>query len=511
MAGLRTSLEKLQALDNDYTTIDSKLDALQAVLDIQDLPSPDPSRVELSVDSPSHSSRQGRSSFALRWLCNRLKTSSEARSHPKTWSLLTRITLDLPQSTVSKLLLPFKIADIVLETLIESFPVTTEKIFNPIQPGDDDEDDSSLRSPHNGVNGYMDRSSEEMGHRKRKRREDKQSGLQTKKLRSTYSEDISKASPMQQSSQSLLLYSLASFLYNAEKSLCQVSHSSALPLKTNPETASKILGMWMNALCLLEVHAYISQDDDTFVSLLTPVLSIWQNRTRSQISQDEPMVLARNVLVPATLLLALIERESRKPPQSNHTHGALSSARIVSLLEALLARHVFVPARVAFHDTVDANKSSSMNLGHLLDPSKHYPIHLTGTAQPGPMPEMIPTLFSIAIRCTPRSTTKRRLAEQPWLEKVFTSLVECLPLAGDHEGQSKQTVAITQLVNLLQIAKRHRVKLGQKTLKEMAISYSGTFPGLMQLSSVPRRCVAVPGKAVECSCSTEHCLDRASG
>lgn len=454
----RTSLEKLQAIDKDYSTFDSQLKALKNILGItSDLSNPW-SYTSIPVDALPKRRAQGRASFALRWLLNKLQSISDARLLPESWTVLCVIVVTLSPHTSTKLLLSARFIDTVGKTLQDAFPSIGAAELQVVNAGNVD-----LPSR----DGPGSQSEEGMGNRrerKRKRTGDTTSASRIKRRRSS---DCSAQHVVDLPPAILLIDALSFCLKHVGDTSIQNTFTRS-PLKTDAEAASKILGIWIIALGEHKIRpSPFAQEDAS--SLLDPVMRIWQCRASSASPSEEATLFSKDVLLPASRLLSSLYKASsyRHSQQRQIDHNAA----LVDI-ERLIARHIFLPARATFQES--AASTSAVSLRTLLDPIKK--LHSKIDAhEDSSRHDFLHVLFSIAIRCSPRSSTRKMLSEQPWLEHVFEVLMRTLPKSGPGRHLEK----------LLAIAKRYEVKFSREFLRSLVSDYGSKLASPLSFSNHP--------------------------
>lgn len=260
-------------------------------------------------------------------------------------------------------------------------------------------------------------------------------------------------------------------------------------LRTDSVHAASMLKNWVMAIERLLVLAPTSSGDQHLAEIvdLSLVTDIWELRTVA--ADDEAGSSADDFsaecLVPVlTLLDALGALRSVHPDQI--IISAIDRANRV--LERLLARHLFAPARAAFQ--ADADKTADGTSKHqeaTLLVSNLAPLRarLLQAAQIEDEGEAVPAeltalsgassqLLDLAIRISPSNTPKSKLAEKPWIEAVVVALLECAgcSLASPPEFVTPRT-AIELLVGAIGILQAHHVSLRSNILKDLFWYYSG--------------------------------------
>lgn len=445
MVAPRTSLEKLQALDKEYKTLDEQLNALRNILHIRELPTGRSICHWDATSSLPERLSQGRASFSLRWLLNKMRSSSSMRTAPNAWIMLTIICHMLPAHAASRLLVAAGFSAIVQQAILSLATDRDERgTANPSK--------SSTTAVAMSVDNDSD-NAEGKEKRKRKRHEVAPPARLAKRRRSD--ESITKTRSLPDlSSQASLTYAVATCAGHVSRLSVSVTHVIP-PLKTDIESASKILGATMTAFTRLFNQGHVTIEECN--SLMSPFIEMWEQYTVSDPNSKICSQFAENALLPTCNLLASV--------QQANDHGSSGNDRaLASQLERLIAKHVFVPARSAFHQIQSTSiefASSTSRLKELLNISL-IGVPTSSDEQAVNTGNTMPLLFSIAIRCTSRSSMKRRLAEDPWLEEVFTILMDNI---------ASQWIDLAD--ELLVLAKHHHIKLGRKVLLRTVSHFCG--------------------------------------
>lgn len=154
-----------------------------------------------------------------------------------------------------------------------------------------------------------------------------------------------------------------------------------------------------------------------------------------------------------------------------------------SIVERLLAKHLFVPAKAAFHGLnqpdrsgiAKASKNGQNTLAALLNPIQST---LQKALSSGDVESIVArsivSLFELGIKLVSLSTPKKRLAESHWLELLFLSLAACLGFSvteADLTASDKHPVSYLQ--TMLKIASQYKLFFKRKTLEVLLSRYSG--------------------------------------
>ncbi|KAK4952667.1 hypothetical protein LTR10_009473 [Elasticomyces elasticus] len=229
--------------------------------------------------------------------------------------------------------------------------------------------------------------------------------------------------------------------------------------------AANFLGVWLSATqgALPAAPEVMSSNKDF---LLRPAFRVWALRKQRN---EENEAFARESLVPAASLLAIftqsaVAQSAKRKRQHNDEAGSVESRQT---LETLLARHVFLPARLALieatmrqrsHVKKTASQTRESSIGERL-------AALKSSISSGKLESsVLPPLLDVALRCAPAINQLQRTKEQPWIENVFAALLDCMI----DEGKLKDEV----LGDMLSVVGK-RASLAKETLLRLTASYSG--------------------------------------
>ena len=153
------------------------------------------------------------------------------------------------------------------------------------------------------------------------------------------------------------------------------------------------------------------------------------------------------------------------------------------IVERLLAKHLFIPAKAAFHrakqpdrsGVAAASEDGQTNLVALLTPIL---LLLQKALSQGDVGSVVARsivfLFELGIKLVPLSTPKKRLTESPWLEYLFLSLSACLGFdVSQADPIALGTHPVSYLQTMLKTASRYKLSFNRKTLKVLLSRYSG--------------------------------------
>lgn len=366
----RPSLERLKALDSLPTLSRQLTEAKQLC---------------------NHS---GRADMILKWLLAKLKTSTEARCEPETWTLLSLTFRPQPASRIASLVASNDLLACGQEVL-------------------------NLESP----------------------------------------------------SKDLILAMGQSFNLLFEMASSPMGASLQAALSVGSVKAASFAGDFFRCIYHALRTGLIELLDVPRHGLLDPALGVWASRKQSQ--QDDSS-FATHCLVPAAYLYTQLSTNELTMNGKRKREGTLGQrpTDYKRTLESLLAKNIFLPARFAFLQTTGSTYSSSTSqpqsdgttstLDDRLSVLKEAMIPENADDQ-APGHQLVPSLLDIALRCTPALNSRQRLKERPWVETVFSALVDCLNVPG---GDSRSRKA---LIEMLDVVKK-RGSLSTQSLQSLAES-----------------------------------------
>ncbi len=235
--------------------------------------------------------------------------------------------------------------------------------------------------------------------------------------------------------------------------------------------AACFLNVWIQSALTLLGIALIEHDAGN--EFLRPGVELWNLRKRSV---DENDLFASNCLLSILRLLPILnhyehprqqkrKRESDQSPQQSYKQ----------ILESMLARHVFLPARTAFFKARDATETKARReigsqeptfvLRSMLGPLRDGVARENGLR--GHQLVALPRLLDVAIRCTPMTTPKQRMREKPWIDAVFQALQEC---GGDSDSNDEIRQALRDMLSSI---KESQAPLSTAVLGSVIEGHSG--------------------------------------
>ncbi|KAK5683455.1 hypothetical protein LTS10_004988 [Elasticomyces elasticus] len=230
--------------------------------------------------------------------------------------------------------------------------------------------------------------------------------------------------------------------------------------------AANFLGAWLSATqSALPAAPESTNPNKDF--LLRPAFRVWALRKQRN---DENEAFATECLVPAASLLEIFTQTSvaHSAKRKRQQNDAPASVESTQTLETLLARHVFLPARLAL---IDANQRQRSHIKKTASQTRESSIGerlavLKSSISSGKLESsVLPPLLDVALRCAPAINHLQRTKEQPWIENVFAALLDCMI----DEGRLKDKAVLGDMLSVI----GKRASLAKETLLRLAGSYSG--------------------------------------
>lgn len=417
----------MQAVNDKFSDLDGQVNEVARIIGL-------PSAWREIEDEESRSSLlrsvvRARAEWVLRWLLEKLKNEAEvgieARRNTAVWLLLDWMIQTLPVSRSAPHLRDASFTTVLERTLLENFD---SNISVQSEPTDGDEHMRDVSESSETVQEGPSPS------RKRKRGtavsppskratvEIRQPGLLFGTIRKTLSSIIS----------------LAGATSNAHDTT--QAELMKMVLRTESAQASRILRFWLMAVDkLLILKLSTSTPVPSFKSLLdlSLVSEVWELRVVGPTDEtgSSSEEFTTECLVPTLVLVETVKR-TRSSDQGQELHRSIDAA--LQLLDKLLARHLLAPSRAAFFAETDVKSSPAsyrtaaqltitleplhaklLQAAQMEDEGQAIPKHLRSLF------DSVAHLLDLAFRASPAKTPKTRLAERPWVQAVFVSIVEC--------------------------------------------------------------------------------------
>ncbi|GAB7350405.1 hypothetical protein MBLNU459_g1021t1 [Dothideomycetes sp. NU459] len=457
------SLQRLLALDKTFDTLDQRVEEAARILGISLVTARECPETYTSAASPASAQHGARHEFVLRWLLDKIRTQPNAHASRPAWTLLRcLVQLSTPASLVKALGgLPF--TPTLVDALEKTFPGDPLPSSN-VASLETADDENALPS---GTPSQVE-STTVLSTKKRKRSAENKGDATgppgmlpdamenhgtildiSAILRVFVKTSTSRASAATQA----LHYQVQSILGLNMRDLVRLIKHWLIAL-IPPATAS---GLFQSAAWLKFVN-----------HSLTILLDVWALQPALQNSDKDALseAFCRNCLWSATSLLASLQ--STKLSDGEHAGAVL-------ILERIIAQQVFVPARAAFIDKREVLQTPLRKRAHPDHPNLEeliQPLRLDTTLA-NPQAEKaysemlrvaVPALLDIAVRCTPASTPKSRIAEGPWVNSLFTCLAGLLGKNEEHHDTHVREQGNAAYVDMLAIVKSRGLSLEKDTL-----------------------------------------------
>jgi hypothetical protein len=230
-------------------------------------------------------------------------------------------------------------------------------------------------------------------------------------------------------------------------------------LSVEASAAGTFASAWMRQFLLLTGDECSREYTFSHHSVLELAIRVWDLRKPAG---DENQVFATQCLLPVSQLVVLLGQSAQSSQSRKRKIGGTDE--VVTLkrcLESLIAKHVFLPARTAFF----AKENQQASRKHTL-PSDEPALAdrlsaLNNVEQEQKTLEVRPTLLDIALRCSPSLNPRQRFREIPWVEQIFTALLdtcETLDTVESHE----------MMRSMLRALREHQPLLSTRYLTEFA-------------------------------------------
>jgi hypothetical protein len=440
------SLQRLLALDKSYSTLDSQLDEAAAVLHLpSDWGSEKPNTE--SLDPADSRISVPRAEWLLKWILEKLKiqgaNGSEARSNARAWLFLRWLVETIPDPSI--MLRTSSILRIVEQALEERTPAGTGEHVDPFGLFDS----SHLSSPATKIDS-----------KKRKRDADGCHQSDGPRAEESFFQVVSQV--------------IGVLCQRSEKSSSQqlrFRHSDQIKsvLRTDSSQAGRLL-----RLCLEFIHA--SNFPPGRVGLLTfadmkPFLRIWHLRIipSTEDSKESANVFSTCCLISACKVIQAV----------SHPSNVLSHSEILTEVEKLVARHLFIPARARFFAALESSASlkSTLDLATLLGPLTTSIRPLFEEDSTNPLATLllksVHNLLDIGIRCSPLQSVKSKMKEAPWNQAMFAALSGSAGVQNDSSHKHNRHHTSQETENMLRVLSKHAIQLDQGDLERITLQHSG--------------------------------------
>ncbi|KAF2126571.1 hypothetical protein P153DRAFT_433697 [Dothidotthia symphoricarpi CBS 119687] len=477
--GLAPTRPRLQAVNQNFSDLNEQIRQVAHIIGL-----PDSWATVEDEGARSDMVRQlvrARAEWVLRWVLDKLKDEAEAghtaRANTTAWKLLDWMIHVLPVSRSAPHLRDAAFTTILERTLVEMVDKDAAVHSVPIS------DDVHMAD--------MSESSETVG-------DDSQPSRKRKRGAADSTSPSKRAAVA-----SIDLEQLFSVIATAVRSITGLAatHNKTddssqrelmkMVLRTESAQASRILKFWLTCVQKLAGVALSSglhaPNLDRYLDL-SLALEVWELRTVDSgdemgSSADE---FTTECLVPALTLLDALK--------STHNLEFIPSStrsinRTTQAIEKLLARHLLAPSRAAFFAETLAESAnpepSPLEAKQLADSLQPLRAKLLQAAQIEDAGEAVPAdvaclsnavshLLDLAIRASPSKTPRSRIAEKPWIQAVFVTLVECAgcSLKEPPEFVTSNT-AVTALGSAVRVLQIHNISIKSDVLKNIFWYHSG--------------------------------------
>ena len=454
-------MQRLLSLDKSFDDLEQRIQEAARILRLPNHESSAADLLEPAQFASVHSPHTARHEYVLRWLLEKLNKDPVARKSPLVWSTLLTTLGPLPSPIIAKLLPASNLLPSIVRTLAEIFP------GHHLLPADaapvlDQQENVSQKATKKRKRVVAD--AEEA--------QKKQSDRSTVHLSESQSIFLSIAALLR------LLLHRAQGPHTSAYAPVHNQIASILRLET-PQFAT-LLKHWLTALLQFCTSGSAPLLPSThFVSgalRLIWDLSSLQTSSQSGNADSFDALFCQECASPAALLLS---RLHDVVPDASGQAADLSSS--LQVLERLLAQNLFVPARTAFNATSHGRPASAKpsprrnqaGLTERLEPFRAQVVHLAAAAAADSASSRdtlrtaeraLSNLLDVALRCTPTSTPKQRIAEASWIDSLFTSLCHVLP---------ESTTSNPALARMLNVVLRRKLSLGSTITTKLISDWSG--------------------------------------
>ncbi|KAI9840616.1 MAG: hypothetical protein M1837_001512 [Sclerophora amabilis] len=452
---------------------------------------------EIVGEKPAHlegARFTGREEYILRWLLGKLQAADTegavARSLPKAWLLLLRLISAIPSAITARVLKGSKfiqIIDTAFKELLARQESRPDRDAHSLTR--DQESTSSSKSDSSTIQEEVVVPGPSNPPKKRKR-SDSSTGI---------AQGNSNRRQSRKGAGDLFIYilqvlnrivdlSIASHSKSESNSPADSSEYMRSVLRTDSETAARILGRALRLDFLatpeFDRHSMLFKPSDS-LALIKCTFVIWDQRSKAGDDNEHTLSnrhFAYHCLVPALLKIGA------------GRNGLISSSskplNKVEALEQLLARHIVLPAKMAFHrlegSHVMWNRSDSgSRYGELFEfflkplrlDNRREEEDSAATISPSYQAlESIVILFSTALRCSNSGVDATPTAQAGWHQALFLSLVESAGISTTI-GDPREIHALQDAVlsKLLQISLENHVSLDTDLLRTFVVNYSEIF------------------------------------
>jgi nucleolar pre-ribosomal-associated protein 2 len=414
----------------------------------------------------------------LRWILEKLKDSADngiqARANAKAWRLVDWMVKFLPRSRAAVQLREADFLSILERALQENF----------------DRDDALIPAP------VEQRMMEEESPEPKRNTEEDMKPSRKRKRPSAGAQTPSKRIALP----SLCLKTLFGAIFDVVNSIADraglLGRSDAaqrehmkMVLRTESSQAARILKGWVTAVNALLTMATVAESLLPAHLELTVALKIWELRAveagdPSGASSDP---FCAECLIPILILYNRIHEVTKGLLLEQGSTKRLQ--RTSEELEALLAGHIFAPARIAFFTKAvqsdgasESEPARTEQLSSNLTPLRAKILQAAEIQDAGtelvptyfvPLFRSIPQLLDIAVRMSPSRSPRNWITERPWIQAVFVVLAECVGCSLEPPKFSVPLFSIKAIGECLRVLRLNDVNIDSDILLQLFWFHSG--------------------------------------
>jgi hypothetical protein len=405
----------------------------------------------------------------LRWLLEKLQTEDgrrTSRTSPLTFVLLRRLLFFVPPSVSARLLNSNDFLDIIKDYLRETAAKMGDGLDESNQPTDSGSsvtlDDSQPIS------------------KKRKRTKNDYCDVSKSTTNPT---EVARNQQENLSSLGSLINEII-HLANSSNEIVDAVDSQHFKsvIRICTADAAELLSAWLH--CVLKLwqncgtSGKLDFNSDVIMKTHFAIIQIWCSRSL-EIDDDtgaSALSFSKTCLVPAVSIYARIRLDGALDGSQLHLEEMISS------LEQLLARHVFIPGRASFSTTSDKKKSKLSGtqnaLIDFLEPLRAEIVCLFTDDDHDSLRTLVailPSMLEQAIKLCPRSSPKQKIADASWIEYVIKSLSNCAgePIPFEESDSPQPPATLSPMRSMLQIVQKSKINLSTGFLESLLVGYGG--------------------------------------
>jgi len=441
-------------LDKTFDTLGQRVDEAARILNIRLEHYQQPALAAAVPKQRLDLLSYGRHEFVLRWILEKLKTQSEARSSAEAWSLTWHVVEDMSLASCVKVLVASGVMSSVRDALKERFS------------------SEGLSSPNNGV----PQESQESGKVSKK----------SKKRKSTSDTDVSGVSDDTENSIGLfaniamLVQVMVSKSGNSQTGQDTVlKHQMHAALRLDGEARTQMMKHWLLALvCIVGRPKNKHLSSSAFLSSnIFLLLDVWNLQALPTSAERDASVqsFCTECGWPLFLLLSYLRTEGDAHDSPDAVSPRLKDA--IEGLEHLFAAQVLMPARKAvLEPTSEPTRTTpSETSPRLLDFIR--PIcekvealreikdsDVDGQSQFRVAQLGLSGLLDVAVRSTRFNTPRRKQHELPWINSLVMALQSLTSQDTSIVVLGRQFVSNSSLAGMLGILLERKLSLSAETL-----------------------------------------------